>query len=531
MYEQESFRMTEASNHSTSFPRSAGILLHPTSLPGPYGIGEIGPAARRWIDVLADAGASVWQVLPLGPTGYGDSPYQSFSTFAGNPLLISFDDLAERGLLARGALDELPSFPEESVPYGEVIPARARLLSRAGREFHERADAATRAERDRFFEAQAHWLDDFALFMTLKDLHGGAPWPDWPADLALARTRAIGRIRRKHADAIETVKTLQFLFHDQWRRLVEQARTRGVRIIGDIPIYVAHDSADVWARRDLYDLDGAGRPRVVAGVPPDYFSATGQRWGNPIYRWDLHKRNEFAWWLSRFRRAFETVDIVRIDHFRGLQAYWEIPADEPTAVHGTWVPGPADRFLEAVLAEFGALPIIAEDLGLITEDVEALRDNYELPGMYILQFAFSDPDAPELLPHHYPENKVVYTGTHDNNTAKGWLWEQPGEGSVRTAEQIEQERKRVLEYTGTDGGQIEWDLIDMANRTACHTAVFPLQDVLGLGPSARMNTPGRPHGNWQWRATERQLESDAFARLRENIEYHGRLPGAPETTF
>jgi len=492
------------------FPRSSGILLHPTSLPGRYGIGDLGDEAYRFVDFLVSAKQRLWQVLPLGPTGYGDSPYQCFSAFAGNPLLISPDRLREDGLLADDDLRATPDFPADRVDYGEVIPYKRGLLERAARRFQSGVDGSLRAAFDAFCRDQAYWLDDFALFMALKEAHGGAVWNTWPRDIAKRRARALGKWREELAQAIFAQKVVHFLFFRQWAALKQYANERGVRIIGDIPIFVAHDSADVWAHRDLFFLDKDGRPSVVAGVPPDLFSDTGQLWGNPLYRWKALARRDYAWWIDRFRAALSQLDIVRLDHFIGFTRYWEVPADEDTAINGRWVSGPGEALFHAVDRALGTLPIVAEDLGVVTPQVEALRDRFEFPGMKVIQFAFSDPGNP-FLPHHYTRNYVVYTGTHDNDTSAGWFETAPPH-----------EREFARRYLARDGEDFAWNLIRAAMSSVADTAIILLQDVMSLGSEARMNYPGRPAGNWGWRFTWEMLEDHYRDRLREMTELYGR---------
>ena len=504
--------------------RKSGVLLHPTSLPGPYGVGEIGAEARRFVDALEEMGQRRWQILPHGPTSYGDSPYQSLSTFAGNPLLISFDGLVNDGLLRAARLREFPRFPDDTVEYGPVIAARTEILRSVCRTFARRASDELIEAFRLFCEREKFWLDDFALYSALKEAHELRPWIEWPEALALREPAALADARKRHRTAIRNAKILQFLFDHQWRRLRNYAHKKKIRLIGDIPIFVAHDSADVWAHPELFHLDAHGLPTVVAGVPPDYFSATGQRWGNPLYNWDQHRATGYRWWIRRLRKIFAVVDLVRIDHFRGFAAYWEIPADEPTATNGHWVEGPGGEIFDRLLRERDTLPIIAEDLGVITEDVHALREQYGFPGMRILQFAFGDEDAPEeYRPESYPVHCVVYTGTHDNDTTVGWFWSAAGEGSTRTAEQIEKERARVLAYTGTDGREIHWDLITLACDSNGETSIYPLQDLLGLGSEARMNTPGVERGNWRWRFTWAQLTPGIRQRMLQISRNAGRV--------
>lgn len=500
------------------FPRSSGVLLHPTSLPGHYGIGDLGDYAYRFVDLLHEAGQSYWQVLPLGPTSYGDSPYQSLSTFAGNPNLISIDKLAQLDWLIGEDLATTPHFPVDKVDYGPVIEFHNAILDKAYARFLEPAHDGYRQAFAQWCESVASWLDDFALFVALKTENGGRPWTEWPSDVSLRDEAALAAARVRLADAIGSVKFRQWLFFAQWDELKTYANERGVKIVGDIPIFVAHDSADVWANRRLFYLDETGKPTVVAGVPPDYFSVTGQRWGNPLYRWDVHKAEGYAWWIERVRAILSMVDVVRIDHFRAFEDYWEIPASEATAVKGRWLKGPNTDLFIAIQAVLGdALPIIAEDLGQITPAVEKLRDDLGLPGMKIIQFAFSDPNN-VFLPHNYThDNFVVYTGTHDNNTIVGW-WQ--GEASAG-------EREYVIAYFNKDiSASPHWEMIRLALSTNAHTAVVPLQDILGLGAGARMNTPGKEAGNWGWRATPEQLgNQDAFRTLAHFTRVYARWPG------
>lgn len=498
-----------------NFPRASGVLLHPTSLPGPYGIGEIGPEARKFADFLHATGQRLWQILPLGPTSFGDSPYQSPSTFAGNPLWISLDSLIRDRLLSRSQLKDYPAFPAQRVDYGPVIEAKMGVLKKVCSTFAERATPEMQSALEDFCRRQSYWLEDYALFSALKDAHQGVPWTQWDPALARRDPAALAAARQQYRQQIREVEIIQFLFAHQWQRLRAYCAARRIQFIGDIPIFVAHDSADVWAHPELFFLRPDGRPSVVAGVPPDYFSATGQLWGNPLYNWEIHESRQFDWWVARLRRVFELVDIVRIDHFRGFEAYWEIPGEATTAINGQWVKGPDRKLFDVLREQLGPLPIIAEDLGVITPEVEALRDYCGFPGMRILQFAFgTDERAAEFRPESYPPNCVVYTGTHDNDTTVGWFHSQPGAGSTRTAEEIAAERKLILEYLGTDGHEIQWDLIQLGARSNANTFVAPLQDILGLGSEARMNTPGRAEGNWQWRFTWDQLTEairDRFA--------------------
>ncbi len=498
------------------FPRSSGILLHPTSLPGRFGIGELGPEAYRFADFLQGAGQKLWQVLPLNPTGYGDSPYQCFSAYAGNPLLISFEQLLDRGLLAPADLETAPKFPEEQTDYGAVINFKLPLLRKAACHFFRHAPRAERDEFEAFCRDEAPWLEDYALFMACKDAHRGAVWNQWPAELVVRDPAGLERWRRDLAEDLQVLKFCQFEFFREWQALKAYCQAREIRIMGDIPIYVAHDSADVWARPGLFHLDVNGRPSKVAGVPPDYFSATGQLWGNPIYRWDVMKQAGYAWWIQRFRASLRLFDVVRLDHFRGFEAYWEVPASESTAVQGRWVKGPGAELFAALQAELGELPIVAENLGVITPEVEAIRHQFGFPGMSLLQFAFgNDPQGPSFRPHNYPRALVAYTGGHDNDTTVGW-WSSSGEqDSTRTPEDIRKERAFTRAYLGFEEGEINWVFIRAVLASVADTVIVPLQDVLGLDSQARMNLPGSLGGNWRWRYRSDALTPDLQHRLKE----------------
>jgi len=491
--------------------RSSGILLHPTSLPGRYGVGDLGKHAYHWVDFLAAARQHLWQVLPLGPTGYGDSPYQSFSAFAGNPLLISLEDLVSRGWLQPADLNSSPPFPEDRVDYGAVIPFKRDRLHQAYGRFHRHAAEEDWTSFQAFCRATAHWLDDFALFMALKD-HFQVAWNEWPRDIRLRQPQALDHYRRTLANEIDEHRFIQWLFFLQWDALKIYAHRKGIRIIGDVPIFVAFDSADVWAHPELFHLDDEGNPTVVAGVPPDYFSPTGQLWGNPLYRWDVLARQGYRWWIDRLRAALHMVDIVRLDHFRGFEAYWEIPVGMPTAEVGRWVKGPGDAFFRTLKDALGDMPIIAEDLGVITPEVKAMRERWGFPGMKVLQFAFSGPDNP-YLPHNYTSSHcVVYPGTHDNDTTVGWF---------RRLDAKTQAFVRA--YLGRDGSDIAWDLIRLAWQSVAAFAITPLPDVLRLGSEARMNLPGRPDGNWSWRFRRQQLDPALGEALAEMTHVYGRV--------
>lgn len=493
--------------------RKSGVLLHPTSFPGRYGIGSFNQAAYDWVDFLDQTRQSLWQVLPLGPTGYGDSPYQSFSSFAGNPYLISLEEVVQQGLLDQQVLDQAPDLPHERVDFGAIYHWKLPVLRQAADGFPRRATPDQQAEYTRFCRDQADWLDDFALFMALKDAYGGA-WNQWPLDLRSRKASALAAASQQHAAAIHAHKFNQWLFYRQWLRLKGYANAKGIQIVGDIPIFVAMDSTDAWTNPQEFFLDDAFQPTVVAGVPPDYFSETGQLWGNPLYRWEAMKNNGYVWWLRRIKAALRLYDIVRIDHFRGFAGYWEIPAGEPTAINGQWVKGPGPDFFNAVQAALGTLPIIAEDLGEITPDVIELRNQFELPGMKILQFAFSTDASDKFLPHNYTRNFVVYSGTHDNDTTCGWY--------QQTA--TEKERDFFRRYLRTDGHDAAWSMIDAAYRSVAAVAIVPLQDLLSLDSGARMNLPGRAEGNWSWRYRPEQLTGYLAARLLETTTIYGRDP-------
>jgi 4-alpha-glucanotransferase len=492
--------------------RASGILLHPTSLPGPPGIGDLGPAAHRFVDFLARAGQRRWQILPVGPTGYGDSPYASHSSFAGNPLLISPELLVADGYLEPDAPGH-PDLGDGPVPHDAVRRYKGLLLSRAFDRFERRPPEGATEAFAAFCDA-AGWLEDYALFEALKAHHGGAPWRVWEEGVRHRRPRALTEWHGKLARDVERTRFEQFLFYAQWARLKAYAGERGVRIIGDLPIFVPEDSADVWVHPGLFKLDPDGVPTVVAGVPPDYFSATGQLWGNPVYRWEAHADEGFAWWAARVGASLALYDHLRLDHFRGFVAHWEVPVGAPDATHGRWQEGPGEALFDALERTLGpdlSTRLIAEDLGVITEDVVHLRRALGLPGMAVLQFAFDSGPDNLHLPANHERNQVVYTGTHDNDTAVGWF------------QGLDPElRARVLAFTGTDGRAIHRDLMELACASVADTALVPLQDVLGLGAEARMNQPGRPHGNWSWRAREAHLGDAVAADLLEAARRHGR---------
>jgi len=495
------------------FPRCAGILLHPTSLPGGIGIGDLGEMAYRFVDFLVESGQSVWQILPLGPTGYGDSPYACFSAFAGNPLLINLAWLAAEGDIAPQELKQAPNFPADRVDFGPVISFKLAMLHRAARQFRQNASAEQQATFETFRAENAAWLEDYALFMALKDAHGGAVWNTWEWELASRQPAALAEWRERLAEAIFAQCYFQYQFFRQWGELKRYANEKGIRIMGDVPIFVAYDSVDVWAHLELFMLDEDLLSIAVAGVPPDYFSPTGQLWGNPLYRWDVIAENDYAWWIERIRQTLSMVDIVRLDHFRGFAAYWQIPAGEPTAVKGKWMPGPGAELFSALFQALGELPIVAEDLGHMTPDVGIVRDKFNFPGMSILQFAFDSWAENSYLPHNLLQNSVVYTGTHDNDTTMGWF-------NSRGKDEIQY----LQRYLGPVSEQVNWSFIRMAYRTVADMAIVPLQDILGLDTESRMNMPGKLGGNWSWRFQMPDLLPQYRHALAQMVQVYGRAP-------
>ena len=498
-------------------PRASGVLLHPTSLPGPHGSGDCGAGAYHFVDWLVSAGQSLWQILPLNGIGAGNSPYASNSAFAGNVLLIDLHELQQQGWLDAEQAAATPGLLPQRVAYEEVVPFRMQRLALAAQRFYALpASDPRRQQCAEFCRQHATWLDDYALFMALSEAYGHAPWCDWPAPLMRREPDALRQAAEQHAERMAFWTFGQWCFFRQWLKLKAYANGRGVRIVGDVPIFIGHHSAEVWSHQSLFELGADGRPTVVAGVPPDFFSATGQRWGNPLYRWDVHARDAYAWWVERLRCTFELVDIVRIDHFRGFAGYWEIPASEPTAIHGRWCPGPGAPLFDAIEAALGPMPIIAEDLGVITPDVEALRRRFEFPGMRILQFAFGGDPANVFLPHHHARDSVVYPGTHDNNTSIGW-WAAAGDD----------EKQFVRAYLDTDGHDMAWTLIRSACASVADTAVYAMQDVLSLPGDCRMNFPGQSEGWWQWRLQWSQVQDWHAQRLAGLCRLYDRLPGRP----
>lgn len=496
--------------------RASGVLLHITSLPSAYGIGDLGPGAFGWVDRLHEAGQSWWQALPLGPTGYGDSPYQCLSSFAGNGLLISPDGLIDDGLL--GAADCAGhAFSPTAVEYEKVVPFKVRVLETAWSRFSAGARPDLRPAYEQFCQAQGLWLDDYALFRALKARYNGARYLEWPAELVRRTPAALAQARRELANQIELVRFAEFLLSRQAQRLAQHAHAKGVRLIGDLPFFVSADSSDIWANPELFLLGKDHHPTVVAGVPPDYFSAEGQLWGNPVYDWDALRQSGYRWCVDRLRALLTRVDVIRLDHFRAFAAAWHVPAGASTAQTGQWVRGPGAEFFRAVEKGLGAVPFIAEDLGLITPDVTALRDQFRLPGMRVLQFAFDGKTDNPYLTHNYVPNTVVYTGTHDNPTTRCWY-----------EELSDNERRNVWSYLGRSGGaasEVAPALMHLAWESVAALAIAPLQDLLNLGTEARMNVPGRAEGNWRWRCTEEILSNRAFEWLRDLTKGSGRSQG------
>ena len=496
--------------------RTSGLLLPISALPSAYGIGDLGPAAFQFADFLTRTNQRLWQVLPVGPIGPGASPYSSPSTFAGNPLLISPEPLVEDGLLTEDDLAPLAELPDDHVDYARLVPRKRKVLRTAFDRY--RADSSTpdATRLHRFRKNQSAWLDDYALYAALKDAHDGAGWTEWPSALVQREPDALARAREEHERAIDRHVFWQYLFHRQWSALQAYCHARDIRLFGDLPIYVAPDSADVWAHQELFHLDDDGTPSAVAGVPPDYFSPEGQRWGNPLYRWDRMAERDYEWWTERLRRAFGLFDLVRLDHFRGFDEYWAIPAKEDTAINGSWKDGPGADFFRTMEEEFGELPVVAEDLGIITDSVGELRDTFDFPGMAVLQFAFGGSPENKFLPHNHRRNLVAYTGTHDNNTIAGW-WR---EGLS------EQRKPFVQSYLNlpdeNPGDAVHWHALRAVMASVAARVVTPLQDVIGLGSEGRINTPGTEENNWTWRFTADQISEEDEERLAEITHLYGR---------
>jgi len=513
------FTLIKRSEDRVLLPRrQAGVCLHITSLPGRYGIGELGRSARGFVDKIARMQLSVWQFLPIGPTAYGDSPYQPLSTFAGNEMLIDIDDLIKLGLLNNDEVAELTTLPERFVDYGALIPIKTRLLGLAASRFTDCADAALLEDFDGFLQRNnAAWLHDYAVFRVLKTRHGEKPWPEWNPSYVHREESALRDFEELEAEPIEATKIIQYLFFRQWWVLRNYAHANGVSLFGDMPICIALDSSDAWANRDMLRIDADGTPDSVAGVPPDYFSEDGQLWGNPLYDWDNHAANGYQWWIARMRATAELADLVRIDHFRGFQAYWSVPAESATARSGAWEPGPGDAIFDAMHGALGRLPIIAEDLGVITPEVEALRDRHKIPGMRVLQFDVCDAG---FQLSRIGENCVCYTGTHDNDTTIGWFRGSPDD--IRSEADIRSAREAVLKVTHGTAETIHTDLINAAFSTAAQLAIAPMQDYLGLGSEARINTPGIAGGNWRWRILNDQLPSNICDNVASMVTASGR---------
>ncbi|MDH3767876.1 MAG: 4-alpha-glucanotransferase [Gammaproteobacteria bacterium] len=494
---------------SLSDTRCAGVCLHVTALPGRYGIGELGQSAFAFIDELKAMGLQLWQFLPLGPTGYGDSPYQPLSSFAGNEMLIDIGELIRLKLISEAEAKPLTQLPTSAVDYGRLIPLKTTLLKKAAERFEMRASTQLKTACDAFCnDHDQAWLRNYALYRTLKTLHGEKAWPHWPRRYARRYLRSLRRIEREYAAAMQTVRIAQFLFHHQCSAVKRYAADNGIALFGDVPIYIALDSADAWSQQEIIRVDRDGRPGFVSGVPPDYYSKDGQLWGNPLYDWDYHQRNRYAWWIDRFRHAMRYTDLVRVDHFRGFEAYWAVPADATTARSGTWERGPGYALFDALSDALGSLPIVVENLGVITAEVEALREHYDMPGMVILQF---DASKKDFDPDQIDTNNVVYTGGHDNDTTQGWF--NGGPGDIRTRAEVKQEQRIILEKTGGSAATIHWDLIRLTFGCDGRIAIVPMQDFLGLGSEARFNTPATESGNWRWRLLDEQLT----LKLREQV--------------
>ncbi len=495
------------------FPRSCGTLVHPTSFPSMYGMGDLGKEARNFIDYLDDTGQTIWQVLPLGPTGFGNSPYASYSAFAGNHFLISLDTLVEKGLLKKSEVKRAEKPVTNEADYEGSYSIKNELFRIASRRFYDLTTAEDEAKLEIFKKNNKVWLEDYCLFIACSKANGRKSWNQWPAEIAQRKPSEISKLKKVHREEINYQVWVQFEFFEQWFDLKTYANSKGVRVVGDIPIFVDHNSADVWGNTQYFEVDKQGNRKLVAGVPPDYFSETGQLWGNPLYKWDVLEKDNFSWWIDRFRQMFELYDAIRVDHFRGFDAYWEVSASEKTAQKGRWIKAPGEKLFQTIKKELGELPIIAEDLGVMTPSVEKLRDDFQFPGMKILHFAFNSDATNSFLPHNYSQNCVVYTGTHDNDTTIGWY---------RTTPEIEQHRAR--EYTRSDGNDIHWELIRLGMLSVADQAIFPLQDFMGLDESHRMNTPGTVQKNWLWRYTKKMLDQVDRDKVRYIIQLSNRKP-------
>ena len=495
--------------------RSAGVLLHPTSLPVKYGIGDLGHEAYNFLNFMSDSGQTLWQVFPLGPTGYGDSPYQCFSAFAGNPLLISPDLLIEDGLLTEEEIGNIPPHNPNSIDYGAVINYKFSLFRKAYKNFKNKGNDIY-SQCNAFCQKNKSWLDDYTLFAACKTYHNGKVWAEWEKEIAFREAGAVEHWTEKLKDEIDYNKFLQFTFYKQWIALEEYAHSKNIKIIGDIPIFIAYDSADLWANRELFTVNDEGKLDTVAGVPPDYFSETGQLWGNPLYKWEKMEENNFEWWIQRFSKMLDMVDIIRIDHFRGFEAYYSIPGDAETAINGEWLKAPGEKLFNTINEKLGALPIIAEDLGIITKEVEELRDKFNFPGIKILQFAFGEDSEKKFLPHNHPVNCVVHTGSHDNDTTRGFFEKEKNEGSG-----IYEWAQEYMNYYGDD---MCFACIKEAYKSVAAMVVIPMQDILNLGTEARMNFPGKPGGNWTWRFTWEQIPSELPQTYKRLTEIYDRPP-------
>jgi 4-alpha-glucanotransferase len=504
------------------FPRESGVLLHITSLPGPYGLGDIGPEAFNFVDVLHKMGQSIWQILPLGDTGSSICPYITISAFANNPLLISLDGLIDEGYLHKDDLKKIQSYPSDRVDYQKVYDDRYKILDTACTNFIKSSSAETQQRFDAFCKENEYWLSEYILFQTLKKLNNDQHWITWQP-----RHDPAGEdIIKENSIFIQKLMIQQFLFIEQWQKLKTYANEKGIRFVGDIPIYVSHDSVDVWANTELFKLDDHGKMKSQSGCPPDFFNAKGQVWGHPIYNWAAHEKSNYQWWIDRLRYLFNLVDIVRIDHFNGFAKYWEIPVEQNNDSIGKWVKGPGEKLLLTVKKSIGSKPIIAEDLGEATKDAKIIRDRFAIPGMKILQMSFGkEEQSNSLIPELNQKNIVVYTGTHDNDTSIGWLHTKPGKGNTQTAAEITLERKHALKFLGTDGSEINWDFISLAMNSKANTVIIPLQDILGLGTNARMNIPGTVGNNWEWRFKKNKLTSNIIERMRTLTEESKRMKG------
>ncbi len=498
------------------FPRSCGVLVHPTSFPSRYGMGDLGNEAKAFINFLAETDMSVWQVLPLGPTGFGNSPYASYSAFAGNHYFISLDILVKKGLLKSGEIEKAVVPVTNKVNYNRSYENKNDLYRLASERFYDKISSEDKLKLENFKKANKYWLDDYCLFIACSKLNARKPWNQWDPELAQRKKSVISEFRKKNRDEIRYQIWLQFEFFNQWYDLKSYANGKGIRIIGDIPIFVDHNSADVWANPQYFEVDKQGNRKLVAGVPPDYFSETGQLWGNPLYKWDKLEKDDYDWWVERFRQMFDLYDAIRVDHFRGFDAYWEVGASEKTAINGKWVNGPGAKLFNTIKKQLGELPIIAEDLGVVTPSVEELRDRFQFPGMKILQFAFESDSANSFLPHNYTQNCVVYTGTHDNDTTIGWYHTAP-----------ESEKHKVREYTRSDGSEIHWDLIRLGMLSVADQAIFPFQDFMDLGAEHRMNIPGTISNNWIWRYTDKMLNAIDKDRIRHLVYLSNRKRESP----